>query len=160
LFFLFAFPSEDVFFSFNIKQHYIGGVFTVEEKLKNRVILGLAILCVILIFASANSCTSSRVQDKKWRDEMSRRLDAEDKTNKLQQEQTTLDAKLKKDDESLQECAKSLDSTKKALLQEQMVNQNLKGEIDKLNKLKDALEADLKEALINGGKTAKQQQKK
>jgi septal ring factor EnvC (AmiA/AmiB activator) len=129
----------------------------VEEKLKNRLILGLVLLCVILIFGSANSCSSSRVQEKKWRDEMSRRLDAEEKASMLQQDEGKMNDRLRKSEASLQECGKTLDSTKKALQEEQAVNQNLRGEIDKLNKLKDALEADLKEALA---KIPKQQPRK
>lgn len=130
-------------------------VFPVGDKLKTRVILGLAIFSVILMLTNLNSCGTTRSQERKWRFEMAQRLDSEEKANKAQMEQSALGAKLQKCGEKLQESEKALDAAQKALLQEQAVNANLRGEIDKLNKLKDALEEDLKTALAANAKAAK-----
>lgn len=121
-----------------------------EDKLKNRVMLALGILSVILLVTTINSCKSQRSQESRWRKEMALRLDSEEKANKITQDQAVLSEKLRKSEEALQESGKSLESAKKALVQEQLVNQNLRVEMDKLNKLKQALEEDLKEALVNG----------
>ena len=125
------------------------------ETLKIRVMLGLAILCAILVVTNLSSCGTTRSQETKWRHEMAQRLDSEEKANKAQLEQSSLAAKLQKSEGKLQETEKALDATKKALIQAQLVNQNLQGEVDKLSKLKDALEEDLKTALAANAKAAK-----
>ncbi|MGE5308878.1 MAG: hypothetical protein ACM3OC_07330 [Deltaproteobacteria bacterium] len=131
-----------------------------DEKLKNKVLIGLSVLCVILLVSAFKSCSDAALQKRKWRNEMDQRLTSEERASKVQQDQTVLEQKLKQTQDALQQNARELDAAKKALLQEQMVNQNLKSEIDKLNKLKEALESDLKEALVSGGKTARQAQPK
>jgi hypothetical protein len=130
----------------------------VEEKLKTRVILALGILCVILLIVAVNSCSGRLMQEQKWRKEMAQRLDSEDKAQKAQQEQSVLSEQLKKVKEDLGQKAKELEVASKKLMQEQLVNQNMKAELEKLSKLKEALEDDLKDALMRAGKTTAKQQ--
>src|SRR3989338_4310667 len=107
-----------------------------EEAIKNRVILILAILTAIFFIGTVGSC-SNVGRLKIYRDkEMAQRLEAEEKLNAAIQE--------------LAEEKVAHQASKKALLQEQLVNQSLKEELQKLTKLKEALEEDLKEALVSG----------
>jgi hypothetical protein len=132
----------------------------VEEKLKTRIMLALGIFSLILLIVAFQSCNGRRIQEKRWRTEMAQRLDAEEKAQKASQEEAALSTQLRKTREELQKSDQELEAVNKKLLQERMVNENLKAELDKLSKLKDALEEDLKEALVNGGKTAAKQPKK
>jgi hypothetical protein len=74
--------------------------------------------------------------------------DMEQKSNELKKEKAILE-------KELEENKASLEVTKKALLQEQLVNQSLKEELQKVTKLKEKLEEDLKEALVASKKSKK-----
>lgn len=115
-----------------------------EESLKNRFILILAILAVIFFMGTIRSCgtvkklkTTLIELDK----EKAISWDTEQKINELKKEKTTLE-------KQLEETKAAQEVAQKALLQEQLVNQSLKEELDKVTKLKDKLEEDLKEALV------------
>lgn len=119
-----------------------------EENIKNRIILILAIFILILFIGSISSCNNT-FRHRAARDkEMAARLDLEEKLNKSLQEKTVLDEKIKSIEAQAQEEKTVHQVTKKALLQEQLVNQSLKEELVKVTKLKEALEEDLKEALV------------
>lgn len=126
-----------------------------EENLKNRIILILAILSLIFFLASLGSCANVRrlkaIRDK----EMFSRLDLEEKMSKFMQEKQAAEEKLKALTQELDEEKVAYQASKKALLQEQLVNQSLKEELQKVTKLKEALEEDLKEALVSGKQKTK-----
>lgn len=125
-----------------------------EESVKSRVILILAILAVLFFVVTINSCNNA-YQQKAARDkEMAKRLDLEEKMNKFSQEKNSITEKLKTAEKALEEEKAAADATKKALVQEQLINQSLKEELQKVTKLKEALEEDLKEALTRS-KSAK-----
>ncbi|MDI6759163.1 MAG: hypothetical protein QMD94_05790, partial [Candidatus Omnitrophota bacterium] len=116
--------------------------------MKNRIILILAVLNAILFISTLSSC-SSAIRQKAGRDkEMISRLDLEEKMNKFSQEKAALQESLKAKEDELEKQKAALEAIKKALLQEQLINQNFKEEIQKISKLKDVLEKDLKEALV------------
>lgn len=118
-----------------------------EESVKNRVIIALAILTAIFFVATIGSCGSAG-RMKSYRDkEMANRLDFEEKATKCVQEKTALQERLKNATQSLESEKTDHQITKKALLQEQLVNESLKEEVAKVTKLKEQLEADLKESL-------------
>lgn len=124
-----------------------------EESFKTRVIIILAVLTAIFFLISASSC-SNAVRQKKARDkEMATRLDLEEKMSKFAQEKAGVEGKLNAATQGLEEEKVAHQATKNALLQEQLVDQSLKEELQKVTKLKDALEEDLKEALIKGKST-------
>lgn len=115
-----------------------------EESLKNRFILILVILATIFFMGTIRSCSTVKKLktalielDK----EKAISWDAEQKTNELKKEKITLE-------KQLEETKATHEVAQKALLQEQLVNQSLKEELDKVTKLKDKLEEDLKEALV------------
>lgn len=121
-----------------------------EESIKNRVILILSVLSAIFFIGTVGSCGNMgrlrSIRDK----EIATRLDLEEKMSKLMQEKLGLEKKLNDLTEGLEAEKAGHQATQKALLQEQLVNQSLKEEIAKVTKLKEALEEDLKEALVTG----------
>lgn len=115
-----------------------------EENIKNRIILILAILSVIFLMGAVRSCGASKrlksvliELDK----EKAVSWDSEQKINELKKAKTGLE-------KGLEDAKAENEITKKALLQEQLVSQSLKEELEKVTKLKEALENDLKDALV------------
>ena len=87
--------------------------------------------------------------------EMAARLALEEKTSKYAQDKSALEEKAKAKESQVEELTVSLETTKKALIQDQLVNMSLKEELQKVTKLKETLEEELKQALINGKKNKK-----
>ena len=129
-----------------------------EEAIKNRIILILAIVTIIFFVISIGSCSKARQMRLIREDEMAKRLDVEAEFAKFSQEKAGLDEKLKAKEKELEEEKASHVATKKDLLQEQLISQSLKEELTKVTKLKEALEEDLKEALV-ANKSAKSKMK-
>lgn len=120
-----------------------------EESLKNRIILILVILAMILFLGTLRSCTtvkrlkSALIELDK---EKAVNWDTEQKTGELKKEKALLS-------KAIEETKAAHEVTKKALLEEQLVNQSLKDELEKVTKLQEKLEEDLKEALVNSKST-------
>lgn len=119
-----------------------------EESFKDRIILILAIATVIFSLGAVSSCGKARalklVKDK----EMDARFTAEADREKILKEKAGIEEKLKSAEQLLKEEKAQHELDKKALLQEQLVNQSLQEEMQKISKLKETLEEDLKEALV------------
>jgi chromosome segregation ATPase len=125
-----------------------------EEGLKNRVILILGILSVIFFVSTIGSCSNAGRQRQARDKEMVTRLELEEKMSKFSQEKAGLEEKLQAAEKQLQEEKTAHEVTQKSLRQEQLVGQSLKSELEKVTRLKETLEEDLKEALSKG-KTSK-----
>lgn len=121
-----------------------------EESIKNRVILILAILTVIFFIGTVGSCSSARKQKKDLNEERAVRFGLEEDIKKFNQEKTALGTKLNSLSQELEEEKAAHQATKKALLGEQLVNQNIKEELQEVTKLKEVLEDELKKALVAG----------
>lgn len=119
-----------------------------EETLKNRIILILAILTVIFLIGTLSSCISAQRSKAAFNKEMVARLDMEEKIARFTQEKTAIEAKIKEVTQALEAERAALETTKKALLQEQLIGKSLREELQKVTKLKETLEEDLKEALV------------
>lgn len=119
-----------------------------EEAMKNRFILILAILSATLFIATIGSCTNAFKQKTARDKEMVTRLDLEEKMAKFSQEKKSMSEKIKSVQKESEEEKAACEATKKTLIQEQLVNQSIKDELTKVTKLKEALEEDLKEALV------------
>ncbi len=123
-----------------------------EENIKNRVILILAILTIIFLMGAVRSCSTAKKLkmtlielDK----EKAVSWDSQQQMNELKKGKAAL-AK------ELEDLKSENEATKKSLLQEQLVSQSLKEELQKVTKLKETLEDDLKDALVkNKAKSAK-----
>jgi len=114
-----------------------------DEALKNRIILILGILCAILLIVTIGSCSNAYRQKTARDKEMAARLDIEEKMSKFSHDKSSTDEKLKAVDQGLQDELAAHQATKKALMQEQLINQSLKDELDKVTKLKETLEENL-----------------
>lgn len=121
--------------------------------MKTRIILILVILTAIFFIGMLKSCSTASHERLARDKEMGIRLDLQEKMSKFDQEKTVAESKLKTITTELEEEKVAHQATKKALLQEQLVNQSLTEELQKVTKLKEALEEDLKEALIRGKAT-------
>lgn len=117
-----------------------------DEELKNHIIIGLAVFSCIFFFGTLSSCNSA-IRQKAARDkEMAARLAIEEKISKFSQETFSLEEKAKAKEKEAQELKAKLDEAQKDLVQNQMINQSLKEELQKVTKLKESIENDLKEA--------------
>jgi len=117
-----------------------------DEELKNRIIIGLAVFSCVFFFGTLSSCNNA-VRQKAARDkEMAARLAIEEKISKFSQETFSLEEKAKAKEKEVQELKAKLDEAEKDLVQNQMINQSLKEELQKVTKLKESIENDLKAA--------------
>jgi hypothetical protein len=126
-----------------------------DETLKNRIVLILAVLSAIFFFSSLSSCNSAMRQKAARDKEMAARLALEEKMSKFSQEKSVLEEKAKAKEKETQEVKAALEATKKALVQDQLINQSLKEELQKVTKLKEVLEEELKQASGNVKKPKK-----
>jgi hypothetical protein len=132
----------------------------VEENIKGRLVLILGILNLIFLLLWVTSCNDVH-KYKLLRDkEMSSRLDSEQKLDEFMKQKSGLEEKFSKTQQELSEVKAELETDKKTLLQEQLVSHSLKAELEKISKLKEALEEDLKEALVKGRTAASEKPKK
>jgi chromosome segregation ATPase len=129
-----------------------------NDALKTRLIWILAVVAAIFFVSTIGSCSAlSKIRGKKD-SEMSKRLDAEEKLEKCTSDLAKLKSGSDRSSKELEETKKALAEARSALTQEQMISDSLKEEIGKVNRLKDALEENLKEALSDrsaAGKTKK-----
>jgi len=109
-----------------------------EELDKNRIIIILAILSLILFLTTVKSSLQATRLKNKLNQEMSVRFDLEEARLKIEQKQRSLE-------EALREEQASRQAAEKALLE-------TKAELEKMTELKEALEEDLKEALVRNKK--------
>lgn len=120
-----------------------------EESIKNRLILILVVLTIIFFMGTIRSCSTARklkVTLFELDKEKSASWDSEQKINELKKAK---DAREKE----LTDVKAAHEITQKALLQEQLVSKSLKEELERVVKLKEKLEEDLKEALVQSGKS-------
>jgi septal ring factor EnvC (AmiA/AmiB activator) len=119
-----------------------------EEGLKSRIILILGIIAAIFFISTISSCMDARRIRAAKNKEMFTRIDLEEKAEKFNSERSALDEKIKKLERSLEEVRLELNKTKESFLQQQVSTKSLTEELEKLTKLKEALEENLKEALV------------
>jgi len=105
-----------------------------EDGLKNRIVIVLAILSLVFLFGTLSSCNSA-MRQKAGRDkEMAARLQLEEKMNKFSQERSVLEERVKAKEKEAVEAKAALEVNKTILAQEQLLNQNLKDELLKATK--------------------------
>lgn len=126
-----------------------------DDAIKSRAIIILAVLLLILFIFNIGSCANAYNQNTARKKEMFQRIDLEEKMNKFNQEKASFAEQLKEKEKELEKEKASLQAANKELAREQSANQNLKDELDKTNRLKSALEEDLKKALATVKKAKK-----
>lgn len=131
-----------------------------EENFKGRLVLILGITNLIFILFWLGSCNIERKVMAARDKEMNIRLEAEQKLDEFTKQKTGLDDKISKVEQELAQEKAELQANKKTLAQEQMISNSLKSELEKISRLKEALEEDLKEALVKGKFSASEKTKK
>lgn len=119
-----------------------------EDGAKNKLIFLSAVLIVILTVFSLGFYNNSRKQRLAFDKEKSARFDLEDKINNLGREKDSIEQKLSALSKEFEAEKAAHQADKNTLQQEQLVTQTLKDELQRMVKLKEALEKDLKEALV------------
>lgn len=105
-----------------------------EDGLKNRIVIILAVLSAVFFFGTLSSCNSA-MRQKAGRDkEMAARLQLEEKMNKFSQERSALEERAKAKEKEAEEAKAALEESKRILAQEQLVNQGLRDELQKVTK--------------------------
>ena len=124
----------------------------IKALFQEKPVMMLAILSLGLFVFNIGSCISSYGQNAELKKEMAQRLDTEEKMTRANQEKAALLEKLKIKEKESEEDKAALQATRKALTQEQLVCRNLQDELEKVTKLKEALEGNLKKALADNKK--------
>ncbi len=119
-----------------------------DEAMRERLILILGVLTAMLFISTVSSCGSAYKNKLAQNKEAIKRMDLEEKFSKLSEVKAKQDEKLAALQKEVDEEKAGHQTTRKALVQEQLVNDSLKEELAKTTKLKEALEEDLKQALV------------
>ncbi len=108
---------------------------------KDKIIVGLAAVTLLLFILNIGSCINAYNQNALRKKEMLQRMDLEEKSGRVIQERTGLAQELEAKNKELAEEKANFEAAKKRLIQEQLVSESLKSELEKVTKLKEALEA-------------------
>ena len=133
-----------------------------EEAIKNRIIVILSLLTIILFISTINASLNSRRLNKELTNQKDIRFELEKKADFAFKEQTRLEEEkksLSREKESLsiqiaeekkefERLKKESEQLKKDLHAEKLMTGALKNELEKMTRLKEQLEENLKEALM------------
>ncbi|MFA5177588.1 MAG: hypothetical protein WC440_05540 [Candidatus Omnitrophota bacterium] len=108
---------------------------------KDRIIVALAVVTLLLFILNIGSCINAYNQNALRKKEMLQRMELEEKSGKVVQERAGLAQELEAKNKELAEEKANFEAAKKRLIQEQLVSESLKSELEKVTKLKEALEA-------------------
>lgn len=122
---------------------------------KNRVLIILAAVTLVLFIFNIASCANVYKQDSLRKKEMLQRMEIEERMSKAAQDNAISSEKLKGIQKELDDEAAAHQVTKKALIQEQLIDKSLKEDLQKVTKVNEALEEELKKALSTNKKAKK-----
>ena len=126
-----------------------------DERTKNRVILTLGILTVFLFIFMLSTCNSSRAQKNIAQREMAERIQLEENLDKLTKEKAALEEELRIKEEALKKEKGAHGKAMDELSGLQASYEKASLELEKTGRLKEALENDLKDALMNDTRSMK-----
>lgn len=128
-----------------------------EEKTKNNVIIALSALLAVFLALNFKSCLSSGDLNKKLQSEMAARITAEEQFNRISNEKNGFEEQLRLYQKAVDEEKNAHDKLKSEHIQILKDNDALKSELAKMQKLREDLEKDLKDALakVNAAQTEK-----
>ncbi|MDD4909800.1 MAG: hypothetical protein PHR44_03875 [Candidatus Omnitrophica bacterium] len=126
-----------------------------EERTKNRVILTLGIIAVFLFIFMLSTCNSSRAQRNIAQREMADRIQLEESMDKLMKEKAALEEELLAREEALTKEKNAHGKTMDELSGLRASYEKIGLELEKTVRLKEALENDLKDALMNSTRSMK-----
>ncbi len=119
------------------------------DTLKNKMTIAVSALAALCFVFAIGSCSQATRQKSAREKEMAQRLDAEERLSVFNREKVALEERIAALQKELQAQKDSFEQAKAETAQEQSVNESLKLEIEKLNRLKTTLESNLKEALMD-----------
>lgn len=122
---------------------------------KNRVLIILAAVTLVLFIFNIASCANVYKQDSLRKKEMLQRMEIEERMSKAAQDNAISSEKLKGIQKELDDEVAAHQVTKKALIQEQLIDKSLKEDLQKVTKVNEALEEELKKALTTNKKAKK-----
>lgn len=128
----------------------------IEDAVKNRLILIVSTLCLIFFFWAIGAHSEIAKYKKNMQDEIRKRIEMEEQNTNFLKEKSSLGENIKQLTTQIEVEKAAHETTKKTLIEEQITNDKLKEETEKITRLKEAIEEDLKEALMK----ASQKQKK
>lgn len=124
-----------------------------EEGIKNRIIIILLVSVIILFISTISANLSARKLNKELVNQKDIKFELEKKFDSVLKEKTALEEEKKSLSTKLEEDKKEFEKVKKDLQAERLMTQALKDELEKMTKLKEKLEENLKEALTIKPKT-------
>lgn len=131
-----------------------------DEKLRLKIMIALAGLCLFFMALWIGSCGRTGTYKKLSILEKEKRLDTEKSRDELLTIRAGLEARVRSLEQTLADEAVALDGLKKSLTQQQLVAKSLQDEMAKLNKAKQELEEQLKQAVWQGKISAPAKTKK
>ncbi|MEK6714736.1 MAG: hypothetical protein AABY43_01655 [Candidatus Omnitrophota bacterium] len=129
----------------------------IEEAVKNRIILIVSTLCLIFFFWAIGAHSEIGKYKKNMQDEIRKRIEMEEQNTNFLKEKSNFVESIKQLTAQLEEEKAVNQATKKALVEEQLMNDSLKQEVEKEARLKQVIEEDLKEALMKDSQKQKKQ---
>lgn len=129
--------------------------FNLNDALKNRAAIILTVLSALFFLSAVSSCNSAIHQKARGNKELAARLALEEKISKFSFDRSALEEKAKAKEKEAQELKAALDNANKSLVQEQLISQSLKEELQKETKLKESLEDNLQQIKENRRKPDK-----
>ena len=121
----------------------------IEDTLKDRIILVVSILCLIFFIWAVGVSNELGKQKNGLQGEIRKRLVFEEENINLLKEKAGFKDNARELTSQLEEATAKLAATEQVLADEQAANKIIADELNKMDMLKQALEEDLKEALVN-----------
>lgn len=119
-----------------------------EEGIKNRIIIILSILVVIFFISTISAKINVRRLNKALQNKSDALFESDKKLDLVLKEKATLEEEKKSLLAQLEANSKEFEQIKKDLQVERLMTKALKDELEKMTRLKEKLEEDLKEALM------------
>ena len=118
-----------------------------EEGLKNRLLLIVSILAIIFLISTIGASTNARRKTKDLENERTGRFELDEQMASFSKEKSDLEKKLKELATALEQEKVTREAVEKSLVEEKLASQKFKEDLEKMTRLKETLEEDLKEAL-------------
>ena len=120
-----------------------------EDAVKTRAILILGILSAILLFSTISANFAANKCKADMQKELGGKIAAEEKLDAALKEKSNWQANIDNLQKQLDGERAAKEAGGKSLAQEQLVNQSLRDELEKVTKLKEKLEENLKDVLVS-----------
>ncbi|MCX7927742.1 MAG: hypothetical protein N2606_06375 [Candidatus Omnitrophica bacterium] len=130
-----------------------------EEKMRIRLLIAAVITNIILLLILFSSCNKAAQYQKARVKEMDMRLDREKQLADMERQKVSCQTQLQQLITENSQLKEQLETTKKLLMQEQLVSASLKEELLKINKAKLALEEEVKSMMAGSVKTTEKGKK-